>query len=166
MNDITNDRFGISNDVRGNLLKSKNILNKALDSIAHARANISRSDKTFMCDKDYVWADFFSFYEIYQTHLIVYLKTQENSNLSYDVSTKTSTNQKKIDRLKSLKEKPLKIQTNIQTDSVSNLIADLHVELIFLYHKISVRLLDPKDNKLYQNDKGDILDYFVEFYLF
>jgi hypothetical protein len=74
--------------------------------------------------------------------------------LSYDVSTKTSTNQKKIDRLKSLKEKPLKIQTNIQTDSVTNLIADLHVELIFLYHKISVRLIDPKDNKLYQNEKG------------
>lgn len=54
MNDNTNDRFGISNDIRGNLLKSKTILSKALDSIAHARANVSRSDKTFMCDKDYV----------------------------------------------------------------------------------------------------------------
>ena len=54
MSDITNDRFGISNDVRGNLLKSKNILSKALHSIANARANVSRSDKTFMCDRDYV----------------------------------------------------------------------------------------------------------------
>ena len=56
MNDNTNDRFGISNDIRGNLVKSKNILSRALNSIAHARANVSRSDKTFMCDKDYVRA--------------------------------------------------------------------------------------------------------------
>ena len=54
MNEYTSDRFGISNDIKGNLLKSKNILKKALHSIAHARAEVSRSDKSFMCDKDYV----------------------------------------------------------------------------------------------------------------
>ena len=48
------DRFGASNDVRGNLQKARVILNKSLTSIAAARASTSRTDKTFLCDKDYV----------------------------------------------------------------------------------------------------------------
>jgi hypothetical protein len=54
MNDHTNDKYGASNDARGNLLKAKLILNKSLISISSARASTSRADKTFLCDKDYV----------------------------------------------------------------------------------------------------------------
>ena len=54
LNDDLNEKYGLSYDVRGNLIKSKQILKKALDSIAEARASISKADKSFMCDKNYV----------------------------------------------------------------------------------------------------------------
>ena len=51
---INVEKYGILNDVKGNLVKARNILRKSLDSIALARAVISRTDKTFLCDKEYV----------------------------------------------------------------------------------------------------------------
>lgn len=51
---INVEKYGILNDVKGNLVKARNILGKSLDSIALARAVISRTDKTFLCDKEYV----------------------------------------------------------------------------------------------------------------
>jgi hypothetical protein len=51
---INVEKYGILNDVKGNLVKARNILRKSLDSIALARAVISRSDKSFLCDKEYV----------------------------------------------------------------------------------------------------------------
>ena len=51
---INVEKYGILNDVKGNLIKARNILKKSLDSIALARAVISRTDKTFLCDKEYV----------------------------------------------------------------------------------------------------------------
>lgn len=51
---INVEKYGILNDVKGNLVKARNILRKSLDSIALARAVISRADKTFLCDKEYV----------------------------------------------------------------------------------------------------------------
>lgn len=55
----------------------------------------------------------------------------------------------KLEKFKSLKERQFKYDKNVQTDSVSNFIADLHVELIYLYHKIGLRLLDflPPDKR-------------------
>lgn len=51
---INVEKYGILNDVKGNLVKARNILRKSLDSIALARAVISRTDKSFLCDKEYV----------------------------------------------------------------------------------------------------------------
>lgn len=59
--------------------------------------------------------------------------------------TNVSTNLKKYERLKALKEKSFNAKSSNQADSVSNLIADIHVELIFLYHKISTRLIEYKE---------------------
>ncbi len=61
-----------------------------------------------------------------------------------------STNSKKIEKLRNLKEKTFDPTNTSQVDSVSNLIADLHVELIFLYHKISMRLIEYKENSKFQ----------------
>jgi len=50
--------------------------------------------------------------------------------------------------LKNLKEKPFDPKLEkASSDSVTNLIADLHVELIFLFHKISMRLLEYKETQ-------------------
>jgi hypothetical protein len=62
------------------------------------------------------------------------------------VSTKSSTNPKKYERLKGLKERRFRYKKDMESDSVTSLIADLHVELIFLYYKISLRLLDYIEN--------------------
>lgn len=59
---------------------------------------------------------------------------------------KLSTDNRKIEKLKNLKEKSLIYKDNFETHSVTKLISDLHIELIFLYHKISVRLLQHRDN--------------------
>ena len=110
----------ISNDVNESLLKAKVILKKALHSISQARASISKSDKSCLCDKDY----------------------GDNAKHSLDeLPTKTSTNEAKYKKLKSLKEKMFEHKKECAGDSVSNLIADLHVEMIYLFHKISMRLL-------------------------
>lgn len=114
------EEYIISNDVHENLLKAKIILKKALFSISQARASISKSDKTCLCDKDY----------------------GDNTTHNLDeLPTKTSTCEAKYKKLKSLKEKIFAHKKESQSDSVSNLIADLHVELIYLFHKISMRLL-------------------------
>ena len=63
-----------------------------------------------------------------------------------DVSTKTSTDPKKLRKLKILKDKLFDPKIESSSDSVTNLMADLHVELIFLYHKISMRLLEYKES--------------------
>ncbi len=63
-----------------------------------------------------------------------------------DVSTKSSTNTKKYDKLKGLKERRFRYKKDMESDSVTSLIADLHVELIFLNYKISLRLLDYIDS--------------------
>ena len=44
----------MTNDVKGNLLKAKKILKKSLPSLAAARAAISKSDKSCLCNKNYV----------------------------------------------------------------------------------------------------------------
>lgn len=54
LTDGLNERFGVSTDVRGNLLKAKSIIKTGLVSMASARAATSRTDKTFLCDKEYV----------------------------------------------------------------------------------------------------------------
>ena len=54
MNDEINEKYGVSYDVRENLLKAQNILKKSWISISAARASISQTDKTFLCDKNYV----------------------------------------------------------------------------------------------------------------
>jgi hypothetical protein len=48
--------------------------------------------------------------------------------------------------LKALKESIFQYKKNQQGDSIWNMISDLHVELIFLYNKISVRLLEFGEN--------------------
>jgi hypothetical protein len=58
-----------------------------------------------------------------------------------------------LEKLKQLKERSFKLTDEIQTASVSNLIADLHVELIYLFHKISIRLLDIRDSRQLTSDK-------------
>lgn len=65
-NNSFGDRYGVSNDVKGNLNKSKNILKKSLDSISAARAWISRADKTFLCDKEYVNENLHDLINIFQ----------------------------------------------------------------------------------------------------
>ena len=62
-----------------------------------------------------------------------------------------STNSKKIEKLRNLKEKNFDPNSASQ-DSISNLIADLHVELIFLFHKISMRLIEYKESS--KSNKG------------
>jgi len=54
MNDEINEKYGVSYDVRENLLKAQIILKKSWISISAARASISQTDKTFLCDKNYV----------------------------------------------------------------------------------------------------------------
>ncbi len=49
-----NEKYAPSKDTHGNLIKAKSILKKALVSVSDARASISKSDKTFLCDKNYV----------------------------------------------------------------------------------------------------------------
>jgi hypothetical protein len=44
----------LTSDVKGNLVKAKKILKKSLQSISSARASISKSDKTCLCNKNYV----------------------------------------------------------------------------------------------------------------
>ncbi len=44
----------ITNDVRTNLLRAKSILKKSLESISNARASISKTDKSCLCNKNYV----------------------------------------------------------------------------------------------------------------
>lgn len=65
------------------------------------------------------------------------------------MSTKSATSVYKLEKFKSIKERQFKYDRNVQTDSVSNLIADLHVELLYVYHKIGMRLLDflPPDKR-------------------
>ena len=53
MNDEINEKYGVSYDVRENLFKAQNILKRSCVSISTARASISKTDKTFMCDKNY-----------------------------------------------------------------------------------------------------------------
>lgn len=51
------DSFGeklLTTDVKGNLLKAKTILKNSLPSLAAARAAISKSDKSCLCNKNYV----------------------------------------------------------------------------------------------------------------
>lgn len=100
----------ITRDVRGNLLKAKKILKKSLQSLANARASISKSDKSHLCD------------------------------INYDLDSVDGPI--KLDELKSIKESVFVYKKNDQGNSVWNMISDLHVELIFLYDKISVRLLE------------------------
>jgi hypothetical protein len=116
------DRFGASADVKGNLQKARIILNKSLSSIAAARALTSRTDKTFLCDKDY--------------------SQEAPTSDTADVSTKSATSPKKYEKLKGLKERRFRYKKDMESDSVTSLIADLHVELIFLYYKVSLRMLD------------------------
>ena len=54
MNDDINEKYGVSYDVRENLFKAQKILKRSCVSISAARAAISKTDKTFMCDKNYV----------------------------------------------------------------------------------------------------------------
>ncbi|RNA15266.1 cilia- and flagella-associated 54, partial [Brachionus plicatilis] len=122
--EISSERFGVSNDIRGNLIKAKYVLKKALMAISLARATVSKTDKSCLCDKDY---------------------TLDFVELGLKTNVKASTNTRKIEKLKNLKEKTFSFQKNIEVDSVTKLIGDLHVELIFLYHKISVRLLQHRD---------------------
>lgn len=141
-------KYGVLNDAKGNLTKARTILKKSLDSIALARALISRADKSFLCDKEYVselnvWL---LFWKIILNE--IYLKDQTDASMR-NISTKSATSAYKMEKFKSIKEKQYKYDKSVQTDSVSNLIADLHVELLYLYHKIGVRLLDflPPDRK-------------------
>lgn len=65
--------------------------------------------------------------------------------LGLKTNVKAPTNSRKIEKLRNLKEKSFSYKKNFEIDSVSKLISDLHVELIFLYHKISVRILQHRD---------------------
>jgi len=117
------DKHTIPRDTLDNLLKARHILAKALTSIAHARAATSKSDGTFLCDKNYD-----------DTH-------QQNTNDTDQHPTTAPTNPAKYLRLKNMKEKSFDYSRHTTTNSVSNLVADLHVELIYLHHKISMRVL-------------------------
>lgn len=57
-------KYGVLNDLKGNLTKARTILKKSLDSISLARALISRSDKSFLCDKEYVSEIFYLKYKM------------------------------------------------------------------------------------------------------
>lgn len=69
-----------------------------------------------------------------------------------------STDNRKIKNLKNLKEKSLIYKDNFETHSVTQLISHLHIELIFLYHKISVRLLQHRDNPLKEEKILSLID--------
>lgn len=121
-----------------NLIKGKSILRKALNYISHARASTSKTDKTYLCDKNY----------------------DDNKTLdSTDHPTQTSTNPKKFMKLKNLKEKAFEYNKEVHSDSVSSLIADLHVEIIYLFHKISLRILGlnmEKNLQIMKSNKGKL----------
>lgn len=74
------------------------------------------------------------------------------------VNIKSASSAYKLEKFKSIKEKQFKYDKTVETDSVSNLIADLHVELLYVYHKIGVRLLDflPPDKKPIPKSKSII----------
>lgn len=137
MCDSFKEPFNASTDVRGNLLKAKIILNKSMESIAAARASTSRHDKTFLCDKDY---------------------SETNLDFSQEdfMSTRTATSTQKYEKLKAIKERPFKYKKDMESDSVNNLIGDLHVELFFLYYKISLRLLDYLDHVKQSNKQNAV----------
>jgi hypothetical protein len=65
----------------------------------------------------------------------------------------------RLEQLKSLKESSFVFRKNEQSESVWNMIADLHVELIFLYNKISVRMLEYQD--MPKTLSGMFLDIFL-----
>lgn len=50
---INSKKYGVANDLKGNLIKARVILKNSIDSISLARALISRADKSFLCDKEY-----------------------------------------------------------------------------------------------------------------
>lgn len=77
---------------------------------------------------------------------------------SYEISTQESTSLKKIDKLRLIKEKEFNLNANTENSSISCLVADLHTELIMMYHKICVRLADYKDPKSKSNLKGKYID--------
>ena len=109
------------------MLTAKEIVKKSLTAVSIARASTSRTDKSFMCDKNY--------------------DELNSTESSMDCDVKNPTSAKKLERLKSIKEKSFEYKKSAESDSISSLIADLHVELIFLYHKLSLRLLEFKDLK-------------------
>ncbi len=111
-------------------MKARQILSKALSSIGHARGATSKSDGTFLCDKNYD-------------------DTQNLEDSATDHPTTASTNPKKYLKLKNMKEKSFVYSHHASTNSVNNLVADLHVELIYLHHKICLRVLAlNRDNNL------------------
>ena len=81
--------------------------------------------------------------------ICVLFKDEEQMQDSTENSTKAPTSPKKY--LKHLKDKPFEYKKNAQSDSVSNLIADLHVELIYLFHKISIKLINHKETNTASN---------------
>ncbi len=89
-------------------------------------------------------------------NFLINIKNDEKHKSSLDVNTKSVTNSSKLEKLKSLRERPYKYPNQNHTDSAYRLNSDLHVELIFLYHKVCVRLLDSKDSKSSNNLKGKI----------
>ena len=81
------------------------------------------------------------------------------TNSSFGV--KTSTSLKKLEFLQAIKEKRFEYKKNVETDSVSNLIADLHVELLFIFHKVCIRLLDLRRTRA-EKSKWHCLTWNVE----
>ncbi len=61
--------------------------------------------------------------------------------LKDDVDENVENTLSRLEALKALKESNFVYKKDEQSDSVWNIISDLHVELIFLYNKISVKLL-------------------------
>ena len=62
-----------------------------------------------------------------------------------DLESENNEGLNKLEDLRALKESDFVYKKDDQGNSVWNMIADLHVELIFLYNKISVRLLEYGD---------------------
>jgi len=137
-------------------VKAKNVYRKALDLISQARSSMI-ADNQSICDLDYVNAIInliitYSFIRFF----VCRLKSIEALKSSYEISTQESTNLKKIEKLRSIKEK--EFNANTENNSISYLVGDLHTELIMMYHKICVRLADYRDPKSKSNLKGKIND--------
>ncbi len=71
--------------------------------------------------------------------------------------------------MKTLKDRTFKYPNIHHNEIGSSINSDLHVELIFLYHKVSVRLLDKKQTSKQSNETGnengnEILNFIFIFY--